>query len=174
MLKQMLKPMLKPFARAFTTVLTVTPFPSVPRDHVWSMLIRAMVVDDFGIAPYWFPQITSRTAGLMTSSTTNSFSTLETQDISEISLKSFFRSNMGFFLGRGGTLARWWATAAHGMMHWGFMWWERPGCPNTPSKANLERYLARTPCIDWDLPRPSGQVLCWLLKIWVCPPGESG
>ena len=104
-IERMLKQMLKPFARAFTTVLTVTPFPSVPRDHVWSMLIRAMVVDDFGIAPYWFPQITSRTAGLMTSSTTNSFSTLETQDVSEISLKSFFRSSMGFFLGRGGTLA---------------------------------------------------------------------
>ena len=41
----------------------------------------------------------------MTSSTTNSFSTLETQDVSEISLKSFFRSSTGFFLGRGGTLA---------------------------------------------------------------------
>ena len=36
-------------------VLTVAPFPSIPRNHAWSMLIRAMVDDDFGIAPYWFP-----------------------------------------------------------------------------------------------------------------------
>ena len=81
------------------------PFPSVPRDHAWSMLIRAVVVDDFGIAPYWFQRITSRTAGLTTSSTTNSSATLETQGVSEIGLKSFFRSSTGFFLRRGGTSA---------------------------------------------------------------------
>ena len=87
------------------TLLTVAPFPSVPRDHAWSMLIRAVVVDGFEIAPYWFPRITSRTAGLMKSSTTNSSATLETQGVSEIRLKSFFRSSTGFFLGRGGTSA---------------------------------------------------------------------
>ena len=54
---------------------------------------------------YWFPRITSRTAGLTKSSTTNSSATLETQGASEIGLKSFFRSSTGFFLGRGGTSA---------------------------------------------------------------------
>ena len=34
-------------------VLTVAPFPSVPKDQLCSMLISAIVVEEFGMTPYW-------------------------------------------------------------------------------------------------------------------------
>jgi len=45
------------------SVLTVSPFPSVPKDQLYSMLIRAIVVEDFGMAPYWFSSRTLMTVG---------------------------------------------------------------------------------------------------------------
>ena len=85
--------------------VTVAPFPSVPKDQLCSMLISAIVVEEFGMAPYWLSSRMFMTAGFTKPSTTNSSATLEIQGVRDIGLNYFWMSTTGFFLGRGVTSA---------------------------------------------------------------------
>ena len=59
-------------------VLTVAPFPSVPKDQLCSILISAIEVEEFGMAPYWL-SLRIMTVDFTKPSTTNSSATLEIQ-----------------------------------------------------------------------------------------------
>ena len=77
-------------------VLTVAPFPSVRKDQLCSMLISAIVVEEFGMAPYWLSSRMFMTAGFTKPSTTNSSATLEIQGVRDIGVNSFWMSTTGF------------------------------------------------------------------------------
>ena len=83
----------------------VTPFPSLPEDHLCRVLISAIVVEQFGVTSYWLSSRTLMTAGFTKPLATNS-TTLETQGIMvTIGLNSFLMSHTGLSLGRGITSA---------------------------------------------------------------------
>lgn len=58
----------------------MAPFPSLLEDHLRSMLISAIAVEEFGMAPYWLSSRTLMTAGFTKPPATNS-ATSETQGI---------------------------------------------------------------------------------------------
>ena len=70
-----------------------------------SMLISAIVVEEFGMAPYWFLSRTLMTVGITKPSTTSTSASLETQGARDLGLNSFLMSTVGFCLGRGVTSA---------------------------------------------------------------------
>ena len=51
----------------------VVPFPSSPKDQLCSMLIRAIVVEKFGMAPYWLSSKTLMIVGFTKPPSANSF-----------------------------------------------------------------------------------------------------
>ena len=55
----------------------MAPFPSVPKDQLCGLLISAIVVEEFGMAPYWLSSRMFMTAGFTKPSMTNSSATLE-------------------------------------------------------------------------------------------------
>ena len=84
----------------------MAPFPSVPKDQLFSILISAIVVEEFGMAPYWLSWRMFMTAGFTKPSTTNSSATLEIHGVRDIGLNYFLMSTTsGLFLGRGVTSA---------------------------------------------------------------------
>ena len=70
-----------------------------------SMLISAIVVEEFGMTPYWFLSRTLITVGITKPSTTSTSASLETQGARDLGLNSFLMSIVGFCLGRGVTPA---------------------------------------------------------------------
>ena len=66
---------------------------------------KSIVVEDFGITPYWWGSITFNTAGLTYVFTRNSSAILEMHEVREIGLRSFFGSWTIFVFGRGITSA---------------------------------------------------------------------
>ena len=56
-----------------------SPFPSIPKDQLCSILIRAIVVEEFGMALYWLSSRMFMTASFTKPSTSNSSATLEIQ-----------------------------------------------------------------------------------------------
>ena len=89
------------FLKSNRTSLTKAPLPRLAT--LWTMLIRACVVDDFGTVPYW--STTLRIAGLINCSTTTSSASFETIGANETGLKSLFTVRTGFCFGMGITSA---------------------------------------------------------------------
>ena len=88
------------FLKSKSITRTVEPLPSVSLYQLWSMLIRAYTVLEFGTVPYWFWPIFARTAGLIYPSTTNSSPTLERIGVKEMGLRCLFTSLTGEVFGR--------------------------------------------------------------------------
>ena len=88
-----------------TSDLIVEPFPSVPRDHSWTISNRVKVVEDFGIGPNWLGLRMCSTAGFTCPVTTNSSVILEMLGVKDIGLSCFLISLIGLVLGKGVTSA---------------------------------------------------------------------
>ena len=67
-----------------------SPFPSIPKDQLCSILIRAIVVEEFGMALYWLSSRMFMTASFTKPATSNSSATLEIQGVRDVSHISHF------------------------------------------------------------------------------------
>ena len=84
-------------------VLIVLPVASVATSHLWNMEIRAWVVEEPGLKPYWAGSINDRITGLSSCSVMKLSATFDSVDANEIGLRSLLKSQIVRDFGRGGT-----------------------------------------------------------------------
>ena len=134
----------------------MAPFPSVPKDQLFSILISAIVVEEFGMAPYWLSWRMFMTVGFTKSSTTNSSATLEIHAGSGISVWILFwcRPQVVYFWEGESRqpFSRWLEDAVQRRRHSGFPWWDRPPGRSILSAASWVFCPVRSPSLDWGHP----------------------